>query len=251
MVDAAFHYFPLGSIHVVVVDPGVGTTRQSLAVKAAGHYFVAPDNGVLTYAIKRALEEAHFVMRGVTLASATQLDLEDAVEAVSLTNRKLWRTPVSPTFHGRDIFAPVAAHLSLQVPLKELGEPLKTVSSFPVAGYQKLPDGTLVGHIIDIDRFGNLITDIVDKEVVRGELTVQIGKLTISGLCRSYAEKEGLIALVGSNNYLEIAVQNGDAQSYVKAEVGDEVRVRVIPPEQPSSRPPSEADSPTASPRDN
>ncbi|MBI2858415.1 MAG: SAM-dependent chlorinase/fluorinase [Chloroflexi bacterium] len=232
VVDAAFHYFPAGAVHLVVVDPGVGTERQSIAVKTAGHYFVGPDNGVLTYALKRALEEAHFVTRGVTLATASQIDLGDAVEAVSLSNRRYWRTPISPTFHGRDIFAPVAAHLSLGVELKELGEQIKSVRSFPVAGYQSLADGTLLGRIIHIDRFGNLITDIRDKEVARGEVMVQIGKTTINGLSRTYADKDGLLALIGSNNYLEIAVRCGSAKSHLNSQIGDEVRVRVVQPHQ-------------------
>lgn len=251
VVDAAFHYFPPGSIHIVVVDPGVGSARQALAVKAAGHYFVAPDNGVLTHVINRALEEAHFVIRGVTLATATQIELGDAVEAVSLTTRRFWRTPVSPTFHGRDIFAPVAAHISLEVSIRDLGDQIKTVCCFPVAGYQRLSDGTLVGRIIDIDRFGNLITDIKAKEVAKGEVVVQTGKFTIAGLSRSYAEKEGLLALVGSNNYLEIAVQNGNAQNYVKAQVGDEVRVRVTLPEVPSPKPAPGEPAPQPDHRDN
>jgi len=231
VIDAAFHYFPPGTIHVVVVDPGVGTCRKSIAVKAAGHFFVAPDNGVLTYAIRRALEDAHFVTRGVTLATATQVDLGDAVEAVALANRRFWRTPISPTFHGRDIFAPVAAHLSLEVPFRDLGDSVKNVCAFPVAGYQSLPDGTLVGRIIDIDRFGNLVTDIRDKEVTKGDPTVQIGKFTVKGLSRTYSDREGLLALIGSNNYLEIALQNGSARDYVKGQIGDEVRVKVEPPE--------------------
>ncbi|MBI2957280.1 MAG: SAM-dependent chlorinase/fluorinase, partial [Chloroflexi bacterium] len=233
VIDAAFHYFPPGAIHVVVVDPGVGSSRQALLVKAAQHYFIATDNGVLTYAITRAMEEAHFVTRGVTLASTTQIDLGDAVEAVIISNRRFWRTPISPTFHGRDIFAPVAAHLSLAVPFCDFGERIKSVRAFPIPGYQSMPDGTLVGRVIDIDRFGNLITDIKDKEVAKGDVTVQIGKFTIDGLSRSYAEKEGLIALVGSNNYLEIALQNSNAQNYVNGRIGDEVRVKVSLPESP------------------
>lgn len=232
VVDAAFHYFPVGTIHMVVVDPGVGSERRSIAVKAAGHYFVSPDNGILTYVLKRALEEAHFVTRGVTLATATEMDLGDAVEAITLSNRKYWRTPISPTFHGRDIFAPVAAHLSLEVPLKDLGDCTKKVCALPIPGYQSLPDGTLVGRIIDIDRFGNLITDIRDKEVSKAtEVSIQIAKYTINGLSRTYSEAEGLLALIGSNNFLEVALKNGNAQDYVKASIGDEVRVRVAAPE--------------------
>jgi len=238
VIGAAWHFFPPGTIHVVVVDPGVGTSRQSIVVKAAGSYFIAPDNGVLTYVITRALEEAHFVTRGVTLAIATQIELGDPVEAVTLINRRFWRTPVSPTFHGRDIFAPVAAHLSLDVPFRDFGDPIKTVCAFPIAGYQSLSDGTLVGRVINIDRFGNLITDIRDKEVVKGELAVQIGKFTITGLSRSYAEKEGLLAIIGSHDYLEIALQNGSAQRYVNANIGDEVRVRVTSPEAVASSKP-------------
>jgi S-adenosyl-L-methionine hydrolase (adenosine-forming) len=200
-------------------------------VKAAGSYFVGPDNGILTHVITRALEEAHFVARGVTSATATQIELGDAVSAVTIVNRRFWRTPVSPVFHARDIFAPVAAHLSLEVPFTDFGDPVKTLHALPIAGYQSLPDGTLVGRVISIDRFGNLITDIRDKEVAKGEVAVQIGKFTVNGLSRSYAEKEGLIALIGSHDYLEIAIQNASAQRHINASVGDEVRVRVTLPE--------------------
>lgn len=235
VVDAAFHYFPAGTIHMVVVDLGVGSERRSIAIKAAGHYFVSPDNGVLTYVLKRALEEAHFVTRGITQATATEMDLGDAVEAVTLSNRKYWRTPISPTFHGRDIFAPVAAHLSLEVPLKDFGDGTKKVCALPIPGYQSLPDGTLVGRIIDIDRFGNLITDIRDKEVSKAiEVSIQIAKFTINGLSRTYAQAEGLLALIGSNNFLEVALKNGNAQDYVKASIGDEVKVRVTTSEMQS-----------------
>ncbi|MEW6034804.1 MAG: SAM-dependent chlorinase/fluorinase [Chloroflexota bacterium] len=247
VIAAACPYFPPDTVHVVVVDPGVGSNRQAVVVKTPVAFFVAPDNGVLTYAITRALEDAHFVTRGITLDDATQIEVGEVVEAVSATNRRFWHQAVSPTFHGRDIFAPVAAHLSLGTPFTEFGDKMKSLCIFPTPYVHSLPDGTLLGTVIHIDRFGNLVTNIRVSELPKGDIAIQAGKHSIAGLSQYYAEGDGLLATIGSNNYLEVAVRNGSAQAYLNARIGDEVRVKVTPPEaQPNSKPPPKdtADTP-------
>lgn len=243
VLASAYHVFPPGTIHVVVVDPGVGTERRALAVKTSGACFVAPDNGVLTYVITRAMEEADFVTRGVSAGSSTELAIGDPVDAVNLTNRRYWRQAVSNTFHGRDVFAPVAAHLSLKVPLGDMGEAVKSITAFPIARFRTEPDGTLIGKIIYVDHFGNLITNITSRDLPKGTISVQTGNRTIAGLSRTYGEGEGLLALIGSDGRLEIAVHNGNAETYLKAHAGDEVRVKAVPEPVPAEPPPEDKTS--------
>lgn len=138
VLSTAFPYFPQGTIHLVVVDPGVGTKRRAVILITHQALFVAPDNGVLSYVIKEA---------------------EPRFEAITISNPRFWRSPVSFTFHGRDILAPVAAHLSLGVPPREFGDVIHSLSVFPRPQPYQGAEGELVGHIIHIDRFGNLITN--------------------------------------------------------------------------------------------
>ncbi|MBI2855155.1 MAG: SAM-dependent chlorinase/fluorinase [Chloroflexi bacterium] len=231
VVGSAWQYFPPGTIHIVVVDPGVGTSRQAVLVKAQGSYFVAPDNGVLTYVVKKAMEEAHFVIRGITTATATSLDIGEPVEAVTLTNKKFWRQHISSTFHGRDIFGPVSAYLSLGTPMSDFGEAIKSLCILPISGSQSLPDGTVTGTIIHIDRFGNVVTNIMAGELPKGDIAVQIGKHTVSGLSPTYSQGDGLLAALGSEGNLEIAYRSGSARDFINAKIGDEVKVRSIPVE--------------------
>ena len=195
-------YFPEGSIHVAVVDPGVGTERRALLVAAPKAYFLAPDNGLLS-----------FVLDG------------DDYRAYQLTEPSYWRHPVSSTFQGRDIFAPVAAHLSLGVSPEGMGRPIDDIYTFPFPHPRTLPDGSMEGEVLHIDRFGNLITSIGAGEVPRCPLQVMVGGERIGGLGRSYAEGEGLLALMGSSGYLEIALRDGSAARAVGAGVGTKVRV--------------------------
>ncbi len=204
VLDTAYPYFPPGTIHVVVVDPGVGTERRAIILKALGAFFVAPDNGVLSYVLRKARE----------------------FEVVSLTNPHFWLNPVSSTFHGRDIFAPVAAHLSLGVPLHEFGEPLSSPVTLPLPEPQLEADGSLIGHIIHIDRFGNLITDIKETDLPRDGLLIEASGYSIKGLSRSYAEGNEILALVGSSGNLEIAAKNGKAAEILKLRIGDQIKIK-------------------------
>ena len=147
--------------------------------------------------------------------------------AIHLTNAKYWRSDMSRTFHGRDIFAPVAAHLSLGVPLGELGELLTEITVLTWPSAQDKGD-VVIGEIIHIDRFGNCITNIYEWRVADGRPIVEINDTKIEGVCKTYAEAERgtLLALIGSSGYLEIAVRDGNAAERLGAKVGDEVRVR-------------------------
>ena len=206
VLSRAYPFFPQGTIHVAVVDPGVGTQRRAIILRTRSASFVAPDNGVLSYVIGQS----------------------SAWEAVAITQPQFWRPTVSPTFHGRDIFAPVAARLSLGLPLTDFGEVITSVTMLPLPQPYQAADGSMVGHVIHIDSFGNLITDINSDNLPKGKrgLTIEVGGQLISGLSRTYAEGKGLLALIGSDGYLEIAVKEGNASTVLSAKVGDEVRIR-------------------------
>jgi S-adenosylmethionine hydrolase len=206
VLSRAYPFFPQGTIHVVVVDPGVGTQRRAIILKTKLASFVAPDNGVLSYVIGQS----------------------SAWEAVAITQPQFWRPTVSPTFHGRDILAPVAARLSLGWPLADFGEAITSVTMLPLPKPYQAADGSMVGHVIHIDSFGNLITDINRDDLPKGKrgLTVEVGDELISGLSRTYAEGQGLLALIGSDGYLEVAVKEGNASAVLGAKVGDEVKIR-------------------------
>ncbi len=213
--STACHFFPKKTVHVVVVDPGVGTERRAIILRTPVADFVGPDNGVLSYVIEQY---------GVK-AKASQVRLRQEAEAVALTNSRFWHLPVSSTFHGRDIFAPVAAWLSLGIPLAEFGEKITSVTMLPLPRSYPDKDGSLVGQILHIDSFGNLITNIRNEEV-NPKITVEVRKHVIKGLSRTYAEGEGLLAIVGSSGYLEIALKEGNAGAFLGARVGDKIRVR-------------------------
>jgi len=221
VLSTAYQFFPQKTIHLVVVDPGVGTERRAIILRTPSADFVAPDNGVLSYVIRQ------FSTRPVA-DDIEQVELAPELEAVALTEPRFWRSPVSPTFHGRDIFAPVAALLSLGFPPVNFGEAITSVTMLPLAKLHRRPDGSLVGHILHIDNFGNLITSIRSDDLpqTKQAVTIKVGNELISGLSHTYAEGRGLLALVGSSGYLEIAVTRGSACTLIDARIGDEVILR-------------------------
>lgn len=211
VLGSVYPYFPPKTIHLIVVDPGVGTKRRAIILRTPPADFIAPDNGVLSYVVQQF---------------ATKSQLGPELEAVAITNPKYWRTPVSNTFHGRDIFAAVAAHLALGVPIREFGQPVTSVMVLPLPKPFLASDGSLTGQVIHIDSFGNLITNIKDNDLPDGTPVIEIGKQTINGLSRTYAEIEGLLALIGSSGYLEISLKEGSASVFLSAQIGSEVKVR-------------------------
>ncbi|MDH5695893.1 MAG: SAM-dependent chlorinase/fluorinase [Dehalococcoidia bacterium] len=223
VLSRAYPFFPEGTIHVVVVDPGVGTRRRAIILRTKAADFVAPDNGVLSYVIQQAS-----VKPAGGSINQQKIELEPGLQAVAITKPQFWRSPVSSTFHGRDIFAPVAARLSLGFPPTDFGEAITSVTMLPLPQPYQAADGSVVGHIIHIDSFGNLITDIKSDVLPQSKqaITIEVGNQLISGLSRTYAEGSGLLALIGSDGYLEVAVKGGSASTFLGAEVGDKVKVR-------------------------
>lgn len=224
VLRASWRYFPPSSIHVVIVDPGVGSERRLLAVRTTSATFVAPDNGVLSWALL-----------------GQQIDA-----AVEVTDRRYWLERVSNTFHGRDILAPVAAHLARGLDLRLLGPPVNEWITLAVPRMTFEPDGSVLGEVIHVDRFGNLITGFeIDAEgriinaPSEGPMVLTPGAFVIEALGRpidrlssSYAasskgrEPGELLAMVGSAGFLELAVRDGNAAAVLGARVGSPVRIR-------------------------
>ncbi len=193
-VSQVYPYFPKKTVHLVVVDPGVGTSRRPIIVEAAGQYFVAPDNGVLSMVLSR---EKHKVR--------------------PITNEKAFLHPVSETFHGRDIFAPVAAHLARGVPASRFGKPLcKDYLQLNFEKPVRTGKRNWNGAVLKIDRFGNLITNfhISDFPVVRTRpFVLTVGGCDLTRLAQTFGtEPPGEpFVLVGSSGYLEVAINQGSA----------------------------------------
>jgi len=223
VLGSAYQFFPKKTIHVVVVDPGVGTKRRAIILRTPSADFIAPDNGVLSYIL-----QPPSIKTGDDRNNLQQVELEPEMEAVTITKHHFWRSPVSPTFHGRDIFAPVAAHLSLGLPLIDFGEAITSVAMLPLPHPHQTSDGSLVGHILHIDSFGNLITNIKSDDLPQAKraITIEVGNQSITGLSHTYAEGSGLLAIIGSSGYLEVSLKGGSACAFLNAEVGNEVRIR-------------------------
>jgi S-adenosylmethionine hydrolase len=196
-------YFPQNTIFLAVVDPGVGTPRRGLAAQAQGRYFVGPDNGLF-----------HFIF-------------QDAADLTifSLENSAFFRPQVSATFHGRDIFAPVAAHLSLGVALKKLGRPVTDPVLLPISSPTFIPEAAR-GEIIYVDRFGNLVSNIAfDKLAIwlgGRQFHLHIGPHILTRFSRTYGDVEPgeFLALNGSHGYLEIACNRAHAAERLDWGVG-------------------------------
>ncbi|HEY9617416.1 MAG TPA: SAM-dependent chlorinase/fluorinase [Microcoleaceae cyanobacterium] len=217
---SAYPYFPAETVHVVVVDPGVGSSRRAIALAIGTDttqptgFLVGPDNGVLS-----GVWQQHLVL-----------------EAVELTNTDYWRTAnPSTTFHGRDIFAPVAAHLASGVPLAALGTTIAINTlhevDIPARIYKKdlsQPATSITGCIQAIDHFGNLITNIPAIDVLEKEWLAIVNGIALCGK-QTYSERHSgeLLALVGSHGWVEIAVNQGSAQATLKLTIGNSVQVLV------------------------
>ncbi len=223
VLNNAYHYFPKQSIHIAVVDPGVGSKRCGVILKTPSALFVAPDNGILSWVINElSLNEDWSSQESMPFE---KLLLGDGLEAVAITDPRFWRQPVSATFHARDIFAPVAAGLSLGISIYEFGEKLNSLHVFPAQRPFVGQEGSLSGHVIHVDYFGNLITDIRSTDLPKKSIVIEIAGYQIRGLMRYYQESNGLVAILGSNGYLEISIPKKNACDFLGAHVGDEVTV--------------------------
>jgi len=205
----AVPFFPPGSVHVGVVDPGVGTERRPIGARLGDQYFIAPDNGLLTPLILDAERNG------------------ETVEFVHLDNPKYWLPKVSNTFHGRDIFAPTGAHLAAGVPMSELGTLITDPTRLDMPHPEKTENGWLA-HVTIIDVFGNLTTDLPAEALEgRRDVLIRIREREIDGIVESYGHRKvgDLVAVVDSEYYIEIAVVNGSAARILGAQVGDVVEV--------------------------
>ncbi len=206
-LSSSYKYFPEGTIYLVVVDPGVGGSRRAIILKTPQYLFVAPDNGVLSFIAE-----------------------EECEEVVEITNASYFLKDVSNTFHGRDVFAPVAAHLSLGINIYNFGPRLEDIERFTLSSPHILPNGDIIGRIVYIDRFGNLITNI-SSEILSlyssERVVIEIRGIKIYNISSSYSSvsKGEPVALIGSSGNLEIAVNCDRADRVLRAGIDEEVKV--------------------------
>ncbi|MEM3622360.1 MAG: SAM-dependent chlorinase/fluorinase [Candidatus Bathyarchaeia archaeon] len=202
-------YFPKGTVHIAVVDPGVGTERRSILVQTKNAFYIGPDNGVLALAVKNQGIEHVYEIR----------------------NRRLMMPKISNTFHGRDIFAPAAAHLTKGKKPAEYGPEIYEIVTPKFAKVVRR-GSVFVGEVLHTDSFGNVITNFGEKELkalkVRDmvDLEVKSVKLKLK-LCKAYAEVEAYkpLAIIGSHDFLEISINQGNAAKTFKAKVGDKIKL--------------------------
>jgi hypothetical protein len=221
VLAASARDFPPGAVHLALVDPGVGTSRRPLAVRARGQWFVGPDNGLLEWALADPGADVHAV-----------------------TESRYFRHPVSRTFHARDVFAPVAARLARREPIAGFGPRIEDAVRLPRA----LParsEGLLVGRVMFVDHFGNALTNLTEHDlrqafpgVPESQLQVLVAGRTLLGLERTYGDARPgtLLGLIGSSGHLEIAQAGGAASARLGLGEGDEVAVGPMPGVHPPRR---------------
>ncbi len=204
---SSVRFFPQGTIHVAVVDPGVGTSRKPLLIESEGSFFIGPDNGIFSPTLKG----------------------RETGCVIELCNDRYHLKPTSSNFHGRDIFAPAAAHLSLGIPPENLGKKARGFESLDWPQAAKT-DNFIEGQVLYIDGFGNLITNVQARDLgdcQAEQLMISVGDITVSGLAPSYASaREGeYVALIDSWGLLEISLFKGNAALKSKAQKWDKVRI--------------------------
>lgn len=210
VLDRALPYFPAGTIHVVVIDPGVGTDRRPLAVRLGEQFFVGPDNGLVSVAARRI--EA----RG------------DPVEFFYLNHPQFWLKEVSPIFHGRDVFAPVAAYIARGISPDQMGTRIFDPVQLALPEPEKTREGFLA-RIIHVDHFGNLSTNLPGEMLEReSKIIILAGTARIDGVSKTFGDRHPgeLVALVDSAGFLSIGVVNGSAQKMLGLGIGDQITVK-------------------------
>jgi hypothetical protein len=202
LIAQAYPSFPRKTVHVVVVDPGVGTARRPILLEAAGQYFVGPDNGVLSMVYSREKSKVRLI-----------------------SNDRYFRKPVSRTFHGRDIFSPVAAHVAAGVPPPRMGKLIQDYLRPSFEKPQRTGKRTWTGRILKIDRFGNIVTNFHVSEFAdleRKNFALAIGPRQVGVMAHNYAEcgPGELFLIAGSSGYLEVSVSQGSAAKAIGCETG-------------------------------
>lgn len=215
LLKASYRFFPRDTIHVIVVDPGVGSKRCPILATSDDYYFIAPDNGVLSY-----------------LYATNEIN-----RVIHITASHYFLKPVSATFHGRDIFAPVAAYLSKGIEPSCFGEELSNYIRLEVPRPRLQPGGVLEGEVVRVDRFGNLITSFEERDIAAflkgkapGAIQIRIGEQTIMGLCSCFADGRGDQpgALIGSLGHLEIFIREGSARERLGKGRGEKVLIDLL-----------------------
>jgi len=207
-LQACYKYFPQGTIFLVVVDPGVGTSRRGIAAETTDYRFVGPDNGVLSLVFEESAPR----------------------RTVELTERRYARPTISRTFEGRDRFAPAAAWLAKGIELTALGRPSGPLQPLGLPRPRITSDG-ITGQIVRVDRFGNLITNIdrktFEQSTLKGRLTIRLGDRDISKVVSTYGDAAPgeVCALFGSSDHLEIATNGGNASQSLSLDRGAPVHV--------------------------
>ena len=209
-------YFPKGTVHVVVVDPGVGTARRPMAAQIGDWFYVGPDNGTITLLLERAEKENW------------------ACKFIQLDQMKYWLPNVSYVFHGRDIFSPVAAHLANGVSLSDLGTEFNDPVRLQLPQPQRIDNGWR-GEIIHIDHFGNVasnirVEDLGDSIQHKDKIMVKIDSIEIKGMVNTFGERAAgeVVALLGSTGNLIVSVVNGNAAVMLGVKVGDGIETIIL-----------------------
>jgi S-adenosyl-L-methionine hydrolase (adenosine-forming) len=210
-ISQAYSYFPTGTVHVVVVDPGVGTARRPIIASSDGYHFVAPDNGVLSMVYAK----------------------EERIHVRHITSDHYFRQPVSNTFHGRDVFSPVGAYLAKQVDSHKFGEEIQDFVKFAAPKPKATGDNRIRGVVLKVDRFGNLITNVTAADVPAlfsdkpAGFKITVGSKEITEIRSAYAEggPGEVFGILGSMGYLEIAANRGAAAQITGAAKGSEVMI--------------------------
>ena len=208
LLEASCPYFPRGAVHLVVVDPGVGSQRRAIAVETEKYYFVAPDNGVLTRPLMH----------------------EKVLKSVEITNQAYFLDRVSDTFHGRDVFAPAAAHLSLGVTIEALGDEMDDLVKMPLSE-PEVHQSSIRGHIIHVDKFGNLITNVTrnlfEAIVSDRQFAIKLAGIKLEWISSSYADVPAghPLAIFDSFNNLEVAVNCANAAKLLGVQRGDGIHI--------------------------
>ena len=209
-ISQAYSYFPNGTIHVVVVDPGVGTERRPILASSDGYHFVAPDNGVLSMVYAR----------------------EERIHVRHITADHYFRQPVSATFHARDVFAPVAAYLAKSVDSHKFGDEIEDYVKFAAPKPKAVAENRIRAVVLKVDRFGNLITNVTPEDVpalfaAGSAFKIVVGKTEITSIRGAYAEGAPgeVFGILGSMGYLEIAANRASAAQITGAAKGSEVNI--------------------------
>ncbi|HUA13675.1 MAG TPA: SAM-dependent chlorinase/fluorinase [Verrucomicrobiae bacterium] len=210
-ISQAYSYFPAGTVHVVVVDPGVGTNRRPILATSDGYHFVAPDNGVLSMVYAR----------------------EERIHVRHITSEHYFRQPVSQTFHARDVFAPVGAYLAKQVDSHKFGDEIEDYVKFAAPKPKAAGENRIRGVVLKVDRFGNLITNIRPEDVPAlfaenaGGFKIVVGSREVTDIRTAYAEGSPgqVFGILGSMGYLEIAANRAAASQLTGAGKGSEINV--------------------------